>query len=110
MIQNNKFLIFGGTGSLGYELNERYKDNNIIYNFSRDECKHWEMKLYFNNNKNINFIIGNVKDKEAVKRALKRVNPNIVIIACAMKHIDQCEVNTSESININLSPTVIFFF
>ena len=105
MIKNKTLLIFGGTGSLGYELNERYKDDNIIYNFSRDECKHWEMKLNFNNNDKINFIIGNVKDKENVKRSLKRVNPNIIIIACAMKHIDQCEVNTSESINTNLLGT-----
>ena len=31
MIHNKIILIFGGTGSLGYELNKRYLDNNIIY-------------------------------------------------------------------------------
>jgi len=104
-MENKIILIFGGTGSLGRKLNERYSENNIIYNFSRDECKHWEMKLFFNNNKNINFIIGNVADKEIVENSINRVNPHIVIIACAMKHIDQCEINTSESLKTNLLGT-----
>lgn len=105
MIQNKTILIFGGTGSLGYELNKRYKDDNIIYNFSRDECKHWEMKIHFHNHKNINFIIGNVSDKSIVCQTIRRIDPNIIIIASAMKHIDQCEINTSESIKTNLLGT-----
>jgi len=104
-IENKIILIFGGTGSLGYELNSRYKETNVIYNFSRDECKHWEMKIHFNNNKNIHFIIGNVADKNIVSRTITRIKPNIIIIACAMKHIDQCETNTYESINTNLLGT-----
>jgi FlaA1/EpsC-like NDP-sugar epimerase len=103
---NNKIiLIFGGTGSMGYELNNRYYKNNTIYNFSRDECKHWEMKLHFNSNPNIHFIIGNVSDRSIVERTIMRVNPNIIIIASAMKHIDQCELNTSESLKTNLIGT-----
>jgi UDP-glucose 4-epimerase len=104
-MENKVIFVFGGTGSLGYELNMRYKDNNIIYNFSRDECKHWEMKLCFNSHPNIRFIIGNVGDKEIVNQSLKRINPNIIIIASAMKHIDQCEVNTYESLKTNLIGT-----
>ena len=105
MLSNQKILIFGGTGSLGYQLNKRYKDHNEIYNFSRDENKHWQMKIHFNNDPNINFIIGNVADKELVKRAIIRTKPTIIIIASAMKHIDQCELNTGESIKNNLLGT-----
>lgn len=105
MISNKTILIFGGTGSLGNKLNERYIDNNIIYNFSRDEHKHWKMRLKFKNHKNLNFIIGNVADRIRVKETIKRVNPDIVIIACAMKHIEQCEVNTNESLNTNMLGT-----
>ena len=47
MFLNKKVLIFGGTGSLGNKLNERYVNSNIIYNFSRDEHKHWKMRLKF---------------------------------------------------------------
>jgi FlaA1/EpsC-like NDP-sugar epimerase len=104
-IRNKIILIFGGTGSLGYELNTRYHKENIIYNFSRDECKHWEMKLYFQQHSNIRFIIGNVADKDIVGSAILRVKPDIIIIASAMKHIDQCELNTSESLKTNVLGT-----
>jgi UDP-N-acetylglucosamine 4,6-dehydratase len=102
MILNKTILIFGGTGSLGYELVKRYIDNNIIYNYSRDECKHWKMKLDFNNNNKLNFIIGDVINKNKIEETLLRIKPNIIIIASAMKHIDQCEYNTDQSLNTNL--------
>jgi UDP-N-acetylglucosamine 4,6-dehydratase len=102
MISNNTILLFGGTGSLGYEIVKRYIDNNIIYNYSRDECKHWKMKLDFNYNKNLNFIIGDIINKNKIEETLLRVKPNIIIIASAMKHIDQCEYNTDQSLNTNL--------
>jgi len=105
MIINNKILVFGGTGSLGYEINKRYLDSNEIYNYSRDEHKHWKMKIHFKNHKNLKFIVGNVFDKNKVKEAINRVKPDIIIIASAMKHIDQCEINIGECINTNLMGT-----
>jgi len=104
-MDNKIILIFGGTGSLGYELNKRYCFSNTIYNFSRDESKHWEMKLHFNSNPNIRFIIGNISDRFIVESSIKRIKPDIIIIASAMKHIDQCEINTSESLKTNLLGT-----
>ena len=102
MISNKTILLFGGTGSLGYEIVQRYIDNNVIYNYSRDECKHWKMKLDFNSNKNLNFIIGDIINSHKIEETLLRVKPNIIIIASAMKHIDQCEYNTDQSLNTNL--------
>ena len=102
MISDKTILIFGGSGSLGYEFVKRYIHNNIIYNFSRDECKHWKMKLDFNNNTNLRFIIGDVINNSKVEETISRTKPNIIIIASAMKHIDQCEYNTDQCINTNL--------
>ena len=102
MIDKKTILLFGGTGSLGYEIVKRYIDNNIIYNYSRDECKHWKMKLDYNNNKNLNFIIGDIINRDKIEETLLRIKPNIIIIASAMKHIDQCEYNTDQSLNTNL--------
>jgi len=102
MISNKTILLFGGTGSLGYEIVKRYIDNNVIYTYSRDECKHWKMRLDFNNNKNLNFIIGDIINSHKIEETLLRIKPNIIIIASAMKHIDQCEYNTDQSLNTNL--------
>ena len=101
-MNNKKILVFGGTGSLGYEITKRYVENNTIFNFSRDECKHWNMKLDFNHHKNLNFIIGDIINKQKVENSIIRVNPDIVIIAAAMKHVDQCEINAEQCINSNL--------
>ena len=104
-MNDKTMLIFGGTGSLGNEWNKTYKDTNTIYNFSRDESKHWEMRLHYNNHPNVRFIIGNVADPQSVEQAVQRVNPHIIVIASAMKHIDQCEINTGDSLKTNLLGT-----
>lgn len=100
-----KYLIFGGSGSLGTTLIQRLiKDNNICV-FSRDESKHWALKNKFNN-KNVSFMIGDIRDKKRVKEAIARYKPNVIIIAAALKHVDICELSPEESIKTNiLGPT-----
>ena len=100
-----KILIIGGTGSLGTKLTERYLNDNTIYLYSRDECKHWSMQLDFNHHKNLNFIIGNISDKEKIKQTIVRHNFDIIIMAAALKHIDKCEYETNECLNTNLFGT-----
>lgn len=101
-IENQKILVFGGTGSLGYKITERYIKNNTIYTYSRDESKHWQMKLDFLQNPNLNFIIGDIINKDKVHNTIQRIKPNIIIIAAAMKHVDQCEINQEQCLNSNL--------
>lgn len=104
-IQGKKILIIGGTGSLGNELTKTYLKDNDLYLYSRDECKHWTMGIEYNHNKNLNFIIGNIADKEKVKQTLIRYNFDIIIMAAALKHIDKCEYETNECMNTNLIGT-----
>lgn len=101
-MNNKNILVFGGTGSLGYEITKQFIDHNKIYNFSRDECKHWNMKLDFNHHSNLNFIIGDIINKSKVENSIIRINPDIIIIAAAMKHVDQCEINAEQCINTNM--------
>ena len=91
MINNKKILIIGGTGSLGNEITDRYINNNNIFIISRDETKQWEMKIKYNYNTSLNFIIGDIRDIYKMEQSILRINPNIIIMAAAMKHIDQCE-------------------
>jgi len=102
---NKKILIIGGTGSLGYKLTERYIDTNTLFLMSRDESKHWKMNIDFNNNPNLNFIIGDIRDRNKVGQTLLRVNPHIIIMAAAMKHIDKCEYESNECVGTNLHGT-----
>lgn len=104
-LYQNTILFFGGTGSLGYEFVKRFLPNNTIYVYSRDECKQWQMRIDFAHNPNLHFIIGDIADSQRVKESLLRVNPHIVIMAAAMKHIDQCESNTHSSLKTNLMGT-----
>lgn len=104
MISNKKILIIGGTGFIGYKFSERYGRNNNLYLFSRDESKHWKMSLDFKNY-NLNFIIGDIKDKNKIRQTLLRIKPDIIILAAALKHIDKCEIETSECINTNILGT-----
>lgn len=101
MFVNKKILIIGGSGSLGNALIQRFIKNNLIFVFSRDECKHWSIQLKYNN-PNLYFIIGNVCDKDKLKQTLIRHNFDIIINAAAMKHIDKCELESNECINTNL--------
>jgi FlaA1/EpsC-like NDP-sugar epimerase len=102
MITNKIILIIGGTGSLGYKLTSEYISNNKVCLLSRDESKHWKMNIEFNNNPNISFIIGDIRDRHKIKQSIIRVNPHIIIIAAAMKHIDKCEYESNECIQTNI--------
>jgi len=105
MLVNKKILIIGGTGSLGNQLTKRYLDNNELFLLSRDETKHWLMSLEYKNHKNLNFIIGDIRNKDKMQQSILRIKPDIIIIASAMKHIDRCEYESNESILTNLIGT-----
>ena len=97
---NKKILIFGGSGSLGNALIRRYLGTNTIINYSRDECKHWKMGLLYKSDK-LSFVIGDIRDYDRVENTIIRTNPDIIIIAAALKHIDKCEYAVQECISTN---------
>jgi len=101
-MDNKTILLIGGSGSLGNAFIKKYLENNEIYVYSRDECKHWTMQLQYNNHKNLKFIIGNVCDKDKMQQTLLRHNFHLIINAAAMKHIDKCEYESNECLNTNI--------
>lgn len=104
-MHNKTILIFGGSGSLGHKLVDRYLNNNTIYVYSRDECKHWKMSISYKKHPNLHFIIGDIRDFSKVRQSISRFNPDVIIIASALKHIDRCEYETNECISTNLLGT-----
>jgi FlaA1/EpsC-like NDP-sugar epimerase len=105
----SSILITGGAGTLGSTIIElilsgEYKslsDIDHIKIFSRNETQQYKLKQKFN--ENIDSIIGDIRDYEAVHRAMKDVK--YVIHAAAIKHIDVAEQNPSEAFKTNVIGT-----
>jgi UDP-glucose 4-epimerase len=100
MLENKHILLFGGSGSLGNQFIETYINSNTIVNYSRDECKHWNMSLKYKTDK-LNFIIGDIRDYNSVENAILREDPHIIVIMAALKHIDRCEYAIHECVQTN---------
>ena len=106
MLNNKSILITGGTGSLGKALTKHILANHPevkkVIIFSRDEQKQFQMAQEYPSNQypQIRFFIGDVRDKERVKRAFKGVD--YVIHAAAMKHVPIAEYNPEECVKTNI--------
>ena len=105
-LNGKSLLITGGTGSLGKALTkyilENYPEIRRLIIFSRDEQKQFQMAQEFTETKfpQIRFFIGDVRDKERLKRAFSGVD--YVIHAAAMKHVHLAEYNPEECIKTNI--------
>ena len=102
MFNNKNILITGGTGSFGKKytkiLLEKYKPNKIII-FSRDELKQYEMSQEYSD-KCMRYFIGDVRDADRLKKAMRDVD--YVIHAAALKHVPIAEYNPMECIKTNI--------
>ncbi len=96
-------LVTGGTGSFGKKFIEmvqkEYQPAKIIV-FSRDELKQHEMQVAGFNQPNIRYFIGDIRDRERVRRALNGVD--VVVHAAALKQVPACEYNPMEAIKTNI--------
>lgn len=105
-LKDKSILITGGTGSLGKALTSHILSNHPLVKrlviFSRDEQKQYEMAQDFPTSlfPQIRFFIGDVRDKDRVRRALKGID--YVIHAAAMKHVPIAEYNPDECVKTNI--------
>ena len=102
MFENKKILITGGTGSLGQSLTKRLLDFKVdtIRILSRNEEKQILMKEKFLGDDRLRFFIGDVRDKERLRRAIEDID--IVFHAAALKHVPVIEYNPFEAIKTNV--------
>jgi len=104
MFKNKRILITGGSGSWGNELTTQLLDKDIkeIIIFSRGELAQVTMERKFNNNK-IRFIIGDIRDFDAINNACKGID--IIYHLAALKHVPVCENQPQETIKTNINGT-----
>jgi len=108
MKKRERYLIIGGTGSLGKKLIERLLPTDEVIVYSRDEAKHFTIKNELANHPQfhqLNFFVGDIRDTERLKNAMRQLGPTIILVAAALKQVDTCELSPSESISTNLSGT-----
>ncbi|DAC50739.1 MAG TPA: SDR family NAD(P)-dependent oxidoreductase [Candidatus Thalassarchaeaceae archaeon] len=105
-IEGSRVLVTGGTGSIGSEIVRQLLKRSPahIVVFSRDDSKHFYFQQELANFENITFIIGNVRDREALARAFVG-GIDIVIHAAALKHVLICEQNPTEAVKTNILGT-----
>jgi UDP-N-acetylglucosamine 4,6-dehydratase (inverting) len=103
MLNNSSILITGGTGSFGSTFVPmtlaKYNPKRLVI-YSRDEMKQWEMAQRFVGDRRVSFIIGDVRDKGRLARALDGIE--YVVHAAATKIVPTAEYNPFECIKTNI--------
>lgn len=102
--KDKKYLITGGTGTLGKALINRLLHEGVaeIRIFSRDEYKQSEM-IRENKDGRVTFWLGDVRDLERIKEATEGID--VVIHAAAMKRMDSISHNASYLADVNINGT-----
>ncbi|MGI8581153.1 MAG: UDP-N-acetylglucosamine 4,6-dehydratase (inverting), partial [Chitinophagaceae bacterium] len=106
MLSGKSILITGGTGSFGKAfvkiVLQKWPDIKRLVIYSRDEQKQFVMAQEYQYDKYpmLRFFIGDVRDYERLKTALKGID--IVVHAAAMKHVPIAEYNPMECVKTNI--------
>ena len=102
--KDKTILCTGGSGSWGNELTKQLleKEPKKVIIFSRGELAQVNMERKFKNDK-LHFMIGDVRDFDAINRACKGVD--YVFHLAALKHVPVCENHPQEAIKTNIDGT-----
>jgi dTDP-4-dehydrorhamnose reductase len=97
-----KIFITGSNGMLGTEICEQLaKTELIIYASGRGENR----VVLENPFSNFHYINLDITDAAKTREAILNLGPNYIIHCAAMTQVDDCEINKSECLRINVDGT-----
>ena len=94
-----KIFITGGSGTVGSSFIEQYQGEYKFYSYSRNEKMQVSLKRKF---PDIEIILGSVEDYLMLHTSIAKVNPDIIIHAAALKHVDSAEISPIQAIKSNI--------
>ncbi len=103
--KGKNIFITGGTGSIGSKIARKllsYKVG-VVRVLDIDEEAQFELSQELRPHPNVRFLMGDVRDKERIKRAMENID--IVFHAAALKHVPSCEYNPFEAVKTNVLGT-----
>lgn len=105
LFKQSKVLVTGGTGSVGSEIVRRLLEFNpaVVRVLDINEEEQFYLQNELSAHKNIRYLIGDVRNKERLKLAMRDID--IVFHAAALKHVPLCEYNPFEAIETNILGT-----
>lgn len=103
MLNDASILVTGGTGSFGNTFLpmtlKAYNPKKIVI-FSRDEMKQWDMAKNYNDDRRVQFLIGDVRDRDRLYRAMGGID--YVVHAAATKIVPTAEYDPFECVKTNV--------
>ncbi len=105
IFKGKKIIVTGGAGSIGSHIVKSLlkHEPKQIRVFDNRESELFFLQQELADHKNVTFLVGDVRDKERLDRAMHNID--IVFHAAALKHVPSCEYNSFEAIKTNVLGT-----
>ena len=94
-----KIFITGGSGTVGRSFIKKYYNDFKFYSYARGEKAQVALKRLFPETE---IIIGGAENLNHLTSEIIKINPDIVIHAPALKHVDTAEKQPSQAILVNV--------
>lgn len=106
-LQGQRAVVTGATGSFGRHITHELIRQGALESltiFSRDEERQRLLGLGIQEHGEapfrVNFVLGDVRDRESVMRVARHVD--VIINAAALKQVPACELNAMEAVKTNV--------
>jgi UDP-N-acetylglucosamine 4,6-dehydratase len=95
-----RILITGGSGTVGTAFIKKYYNTFKFYNYSRNETHIAKLKQNYPLVEN---FIGDICDLTRLINVVEQVQPDVIIHAAALKHVNLAEENPTTAVEVNVT-------